>query len=108
MIITNAFSINMLSCSMNISFTQIPLTMARRLMAHGGFESAIGHESTAAVVSSLLGVEVPCNRTTVTFDGTGMLVAQYKGPRLPEGATSLPEEASIEWWLVEYLPPYAL
>jgi hypothetical protein len=108
MVVTNAFSINMLDHSMNISFTQIPLTMARRLMANGGFESAIGHESTAAVVSSLLEMHVPTNRTTVTFDGTVMLVAQYKGPRLPEGATSLPEGATIEWWLVEYLPPYAL
>ena len=29
-----------------------------------------------------------------------MLVAQYSGPRLPEGATALPAGARIEFWLV--------
>jgi hypothetical protein len=32
--------------------------------------------------------------------GEGVLVAQYRGPRLPEGATELPEGATIEWYVV--------
>jgi hypothetical protein len=33
--------------------------------------------------------------------GTRLLVGQYDGPRLPEGATSLPEGATLTWFKVE-------
>jgi hypothetical protein len=67
----------------------------------GGVDSAVGHADTAAVFSSLLGVPVPMERRTVTLQpGETALVGQYSGPRLPEGATTLPEEATITWLLV--------
>ena len=63
--------------------------------------SIIGHENTAAVFSSLLGIDLPMNRESVQLtDKQMLLVGQYSGPRLPEGATELPEGASIRWWLV--------
>jgi hypothetical protein len=50
------------------------------------------------VVGSLLGREVPMNRATVQLTaGDVLFVAQYSGPRLPEGATSLPDGAKIEF-----------
>ena len=65
-------------------------------------ESVIGHADTARLVSDILGVELPANRATVKLQkGEKMIVAQYSGPRLPEGATSLPEGAMIEFVLVE-------
>ena len=63
--------------------------------------SAIGHESTAAIFSTALGQNLAANRINVKIeDGIIALIGQYIGPRLPEGATELPEGAKIEWWVV--------
>ena len=65
-------------------------------------ESVIGHADTARIVSGMLGIELPVNRANVKLAcGEKMIVAQYSGPRLPEGATVLPEGAKIEFVLVE-------
>jgi hypothetical protein len=63
--------------------------------------SVVGHADTAAVFSSVLGRVVAHNRETVKLAPDDiLLVGQYIGPRLPEGATALPEGATIEWWIV--------
>jgi len=63
--------------------------------------SCVGHADTAAVFSQILGLDLPVNRTSVKLDDHScILVGQYSGPRLPEGATTLPEGATIEWWIV--------
>ncbi len=60
--------------------------------------SCIGHQDTAVVVSGLLGFEVACNRVNLKLDeGDTLYVAQYKGPRLPEGATELPAGTQIDF-----------
>lgn len=65
------------------------------------WESAIGHQSTADVVSGILGVPVEMNRVNLEFaPGQQIFVAQYKGPRLPEGSTTLPEGATLIFLLV--------
>lgn len=68
----------------------------------GGFVAAIGHEDTAAIVAAELGFsEAPFARITITVQpGDQMVVAQYRGPRLPEGARTLPPGARIEYWVV--------
>ena len=97
----NAFSLNMLAeFPASASFREISLGEAREILA-AGFDSAVGHAETAAVFSEQLGIEVPCQRVTVTLSkGESALVGQYRGPRLPEGATTLPEGATIRWYLV--------
>lgn len=68
---------------------------------HAEIESAVGHADTAAVFSAVLGREVAVNRVSVKVEkDTRLLIGQYIGPRLPEGATQLPEGAVIEWWMV--------
>ena len=65
--------------------------------------SVVGHSDTAAVLSGLLGRDLPVNRVSLKFTdepGEVLIVGQYVGPRLPEGATTLPEGATIEWWSV--------
>ncbi len=63
--------------------------------------SAVGHADTAAVFSSVLGVPIAANRATISLGkGERALVGQYRGPRLPEGATQLPEGATIQWMVV--------
>lgn len=112
--VTNAFSINMLAKREARALDFIPLTMAEARGAvsyHNSDEiaSAIGHADTARVVAHLLDVPeraeeweaVAATRPNVKWNGEGeLLVAQYSGPRLPEGATSLPEGAEIQFWLV--------
>ena len=89
----NAFSLQMLSGDAvliveKVTPDQIPVTA----------ESVIGHEDTARIVGSILGREVKANRKSILLDDlTVLYVAQYKGPRLPEGATTLPEGATIEF-----------
>ena len=67
--------------------------------------SAIGHADTARIVSGLLGVEMPANRIAVKITGMEILVvAHYSGERLPEGATTQPEGAKVEFFEVSLAP----
>lgn len=103
MIVTNAFSLNMLPTTtkrMNVRFEVLGVEEAKRLLSDG-YESAVGHADTAAVFSRSLGVQLEARRVTFKMrEGDRILVGQYTGPRLPEGATALPEGATITWWLV--------
>ncbi len=68
--------------------------------------SIVGHPDTAKVLGDLLGLTIQTNRVSIKLTrGDQILVGQMMGPngqqvRLPEGATGLPEDATIEWWLV--------
>jgi len=97
----NAFSLNMVELPCSIIASEVSLDEARTLAATD-FESAVGHADTAAIFADQLGVPVPANRTTIALEkGERVLVGQYRGPRLPEGVTTLPEGSSIVWTLVE-------
>ena len=99
MFILNAFSLNMLVGNADVVVREISVTVAAILAP--ACVSAVGHADTAAVFSAVLGVTVPCNRATVALrEGDVALVGQYSGPRLPEGAASLPEGATIRWLVV--------
>jgi len=101
MMLLNAFSLNMVAdLSGSVSWEAISLDEARKLLATG-FESAVGHESTAAVFADQLGVSVEARRVTVALSsGDTALVGQYRGLRLPEGATALPDGATITWFRI--------
>ena len=99
MLLSNAFSINMLSQSSSYTFSQVSLEDAREMLDEEGFTSAVGHADTARLFSTLLGREVPCNRVSIS-DPKEMLIGQYSGPRLPEGCSTLPEGSKIVWWYV--------
>lgn len=106
--ITNAFSPSMLDGTRQLTFGLLSNEKAatgvlRDLCVGGDFcpVSAVGHADTAGLFSSLLGVEVPPNRISLRLaDGDVLLVGQYNGPRLSEGCTTLPEGATIRWWLI--------
>lgn len=103
MLITNALSLNMFDLSQGYTIEVCPLEVehVKRLLGES-LESAIGYENTAAVVSSLVGLEVPANRQTVRLEaGDELIVAQYTGPRLAAGATTLPDNARIDFVYVE-------
>jgi hypothetical protein len=98
--VANAFSVNMLS-SIVSAFSMDARKVGREEAAAlaNGATPAIGHQDTANVVSADLGLPGLFARVTVVVNpGDDLIVAQYKGPRLPEGATTLPEGAVIEYW----------
>jgi len=106
----NSFSPNMLKLHEGVAtvhFEKISVAHARQILDHG-FISAVGHRDTAALLSDALGVPVPENRATVTLIADDVaVIGQYRGVRLPEGTTSLPEGATIEWLKMivgEYAP----
>lgn len=100
MLLTNAFSLNMVAeFPCQISAEEVTVEQARTLAV--GAHSAVGHADTAAVYSSVLELPVEPTRATVALkSGDALLVGQYRGPRLPEGATQLPEGATIVWLVV--------
>lgn len=92
----NAFSLQMLDTSVqhNITVSPVPIEEVKA----ADFQSVIGHQDTATVVSHLLGKEAPCHRASIHLDAGDILyVAQVVGGRLPEGATTLPEGFSLTW-----------
>jgi len=101
-VLTNAFSLNMLvQDKALVSVEQLSLEEAKTVLETNGFISAVGHQDTATILSNLLGLSVSVNRVNVVLDSdTTLIVAQYRGPRLPEGAAELPEGARIEFYRV--------
>lgn len=95
--ILNAFSVNMIPAfPANVRFEELTLDKAREMASTA--RSAVGHADTAAVFTDVLGLSVPANRANVVLmPGDICLLGQYRGPRLPEGATSLPAGATIQW-----------
>ena len=111
-IISNAFSLNMFGGNVEIPqgdpvFPEFPvMTISVKEVTPeevpSDCMSVIGHADTAAVVGGILGREILVNRTTYTVEpGDTLYVAQYSGPRLPEGATTLPEGAMVKFFRIE-------
>lgn len=103
MIITNAFSIQMLDTSKplhTVSFKETPVDDIKELILKNGVSSAIGHADTASVLSHMLGLEIPANRVNIQLNNDPIIVAQIIGGRLPEGATTLPEGIKIKFFVV--------
>lgn len=97
----NAFSLQMLETDAYIKVSSLDAVQASELFLARKGQSCIGHPDTAAVVSDMLGFEVPCARVNVTLrKGDVLIVAQLMGGRLPEGATKLPEGFKIKWKVV--------
>lgn len=92
----NAFSLQMVAdnaiiAKVEVSPEEIPAEAV----------SIIGHADTAAVVGSILGRNVPCNRASVMLDDEDTLyVAQVVGGRLPEGATTIPDGMELKFYRI--------
>jgi hypothetical protein len=110
--LSNAFSLGMIDtlhhsdggCSVaNFRISGCSLRYAREWVAKGPWQSCVGHADTALLLSELLSTEVLMRRVSTSLvHGDSILVAQYNGPRLPEGCKTLPEDAKIRWYEVEY------
>lgn len=105
MYVLNAFSLNMVKGAGRLEVIPITVEEASSIVrdAKADLQWAIGHEDTSLLVSLVLGINPQhAQRINVSLDDKKALVAQYKGPRLPEGTTKLPEGASIEFCLIKW------
>jgi hypothetical protein len=101
--ICNAFSVNMLSEQSPTWVHVQPITIehARDLAREFDAQSAVGHVETAEVFADLLRRPVEQNRTTLKLGiDDAVILGQYYGPRLKEGATRLPSGAQVKWFLI--------
>lgn len=102
--IANAFSLQMIGNlvkegGVNISFVEVSDLCE---IKEADAISAVGHPDTAAVISNLLGKEVPANRISISLQkGDVLYVAQIMGGRLPEGCKTLPENFELRFYKVE-------
>lgn len=100
--ICNAFSLAMISQfkDVKIRCRKITVEEVRDILSQG-FHSSLGHETTGKIISDMIGINIPVNRDkTVLQPGDLLIVTQYLGPRLPEGAVTLPPGAVIEFFAV--------
>ena len=93
--VANAFSVGMLTHSESLHFAL--LDKNTELSVPEDFVSCVGHADTAAVFSSILGIEVPMNRVSITLKKGDYLLVGTPNQRFPEGATELPKGAHISW-----------
>lgn len=94
--IGNAFSLQMVADNAIITKVEV----APEEIPEGAV-SIIGHADTAAVVGSILGRDILCNRASVMLDDEDTLyVAQVVGGRLPEGVTTIPDGMEIKFYRI--------
>ncbi len=95
--LSNAFSLNMLNLNpevpapVRLFVSPISLKQVKSLLELG-FESAVGHQATAEILSTLLGIEVPANRTAIKLNSGDVLIVFQLGIRLAEGQVLSKEE----------------
>ncbi len=99
--LVNAFSINMLKeDDSKVRFKRISLDEAKDILRQG-FESFVGHQDLANIAAGMLEMPVQVNKVSTMLEKDDiMIVAQFIGPRLPEGATKLPDGARVDFFKV--------
>ena len=101
--IVNAISGNMFDLSKDFDLCWKPLSLndVKKLLKKGDWKSVLGHDDIANLLSEMTGYHLEKNRVNNTLEfGDSAILAQYKGPRLEEGATKLPKGATIQFALV--------
>lgn len=68
------------------SFKKLSIEEARKILKENEFVSAVGHEATARVLSSLLNVEIPTNRIEVRMKKGDRAIVFRLLRRVEEGA----------------------
>lgn len=101
--IGNAFALAMLDTNTDLTVMDVSKEQVVTMIKHG-FTSVVGHEQAAQEYSTILGVNVPMNRTNFKLGANDVLVVgQFTGGRLPEGVTFTPEqelEIKYKWRII--------
>jgi len=87
--------------TMGLMVSRRELEDVKIILENEQWVSAIGHQQTADILTNMLGIQIPVNRQTIKLQkGDTLIVAQYVGERLQEGATTLPEGSRIDFFMV--------
>jgi len=100
--LANAFSLSMLVPPASIRVTEVTVDDVKRVVAQG-FVSAIGHDATAKIISTQLGVQLPVNRVAIQLKPGDLLLVFQLLARLPEGKILSVDEMKqmpAKWFLV--------
>jgi len=100
--LANAFSLSMLTPPTTIKVVETSEDEVKRVIA-SGFVSAIGHEATAKIISSQLGISVQVNRVSIQLKAGDVLVVFQLLKRLEEGKVLTEDEMKqmpAKWFLV--------
>jgi len=101
--ITNAFSLNMLPTHKATSLFINPISKddAAKIATSMPFIAAVGHPDIATIIANDLGIHIKPDRATIHLtDNDKLLIAQYIGPRLDPGTTTLPDNAKIQYFII--------
>lgn len=100
--LANAFDMYMLYKDSTVKFTKITLDQVKKELLDDNVESYINDKDLASVLTNQFGIPVVENPWCfIAEKNEKFIIADYRGPALSEGATSLPEGAKITFWLVE-------
>lgn len=100
--VLNGFPMGAMPEEAEIISYEVKLEKAKKLVVSNWYESYVGHADTASILTQMLGVPIEFNRCSAVFEiGDIILTCAYTGPRLPEGATSLPEGAKFRFFISE-------
>jgi len=101
----NAFSLGMLQDSeVTLKVTEVSLATVKELLQSSDWQSAIGHQGTSEILTSLLDTEVPMNRVALKLVKGDTLIVFQLLTRLEEGRVLSKEEIEklpYKFFLVE-------
>ena len=109
--LSNAFSLGMVNPSPSLTLrVRVASLEEVKDLLRGGFVSAVGHQATAELLSTLLGLPVEANRVAITMGAGDALVVFQLRIRLQEGqilssqeVKSLYDQGLASFYLVEVL-----
>jgi len=85
-----------------VKLQKISIEEAKQLLQNNHFISAIGHESTAKLLSQLLNIDISMNRTVIYFEKGDIGLHFFLKTRIPEGKVlSESELKQLDFWLVK-------
>jgi len=91
--LANAFALSMLQTeTATIAIQAISLDSVRELLASREFINAVGHQSTAELLSQLLDMPIEMNRIEIKLERGDELIVFQLMVRLPEGKVYTKEE----------------
>jgi len=84
-----------------VELRKISVEEAREVVRKSEWESVVGHEGSAVILSELLGVKIPVERKSVFLKKGDRGLHFFLKKRLPEGTVLSAEELKkLDFWLV--------
>jgi hypothetical protein len=95
--LANAFSANMLTGLLDetdviVKFKKVSTSDVKDILTNNDFISVVGHETTANVLSTLLGMNIQTNRMNLRLNEGDVVIIFQLNQRLPEGSVLNEEE----------------